>query len=275
MKRLVCASFALLQCGPSSLDAGLDAQLQIEGATFVRGSFPPANGGPAIINALLARNTIPQSLPLNSFTGDMEPSATSAIIGFSDDVGYWIVPAGGPSTDAPNDPTFNAILNWGSNIQTGSHTLLAAAVDAAGNIGVSAQNTLVITASNAIIAPLVIALSWDVNADLDLHVVTPDGSELWRGHYSNADGYLDFDSNANCVIDGRRLENVVINTLESGTYIARVDTFSMCGQSEARFTVSAIVNGVNVAGASGVSLPVDTDYSHGGGAGVTMLVVVP
>jgi hypothetical protein len=249
--------------------------LQIEGATFVRGSFPSATGGPTIVNALLARNTIPDTLPLNSFTGDMDPTATSAIIGFSDDVGYWIVPAGGPSPDAPNDPTFNAILNWGSNIKVGSHTLLVSGVNATGNIGSSVPNTLVITSPNAIIAPLVVSLSWDVNADLDLHVVTPDGSELWRGQFSNADGYLDCDSNANCVIDDRRLENVVINTLQSGTYIARVDTFSMCGQTEARFTVSAIVNGVSVAGASGVSLPVDTEFSHGAGAGVTMLDIIP
>ena len=45
-------------------------------------------------------------------------------------------------------------------------------------------------------------------------------------------GILDFDSNGNCVIDGRRAENIFWTVAPpSGHYIARVDTYSMCGES--------------------------------------------
>jgi hypothetical protein len=54
--------------------------------------------------------------------------------------------------------------------------------------------------------------------------------------------YLDFDSNANCVIDGRRQENVIFpvgSTPPPGDYIVRVDAASLCGQSGAQWTVTA------------------------------------
>ena len=72
---------------------------------------------------------------------------------------------------------------------------------------------------------LLVSLRWDTEADLDLHVVIPNGTvrsdddRIWSkprrppgqmvdaGAYKSG-GILDFDSNANCVIDGRRQENV-------------------------------------------------------------------
>jgi hypothetical protein len=75
---------------------------------------------------------------------------------------------------------------------------------------------------------LVISLDWDTEADLDLHVQLPsDGdagvNEIWSRKPSGLPfgsagasvdsgmqaGYLDFDSNSMCVIDGRREENVI------------------------------------------------------------------
>jgi len=68
---------------------------------------------------------------------------------------------------------------------------------------------------------LVVSLEWDTEADLDLHVVTPDGVEIWAGNINSyqapppgtpvdpaawqAGGILDLDSNAGCVIDGRQI----------------------------------------------------------------------
>ena len=134
---------------------------------------------------------------------------------------------------------------------------------------------------------LVVHLEWDTEADLDLHVVDAAGAEIFYRNItdyvppgpsddSDADtnlgdyGELDFDSNANCVIDGRRQENVVWkNAAPHGHYIARVATRSLCGQVEANWTVEALVHGKVVASARGLSLPSDTRFSDDRGAGIT------
>ena len=114
--------------------------------------------------------------------------------------------------------------------------------------------------------PLVVTLTWDTEADLDLHVVIPNvvdpttPIEIWAKHpigipiptlempidpYAVATApYLDFDSNANCVIDGRRQENVIFQAPPPpGSYAVLVDTPSLCGQPDAQWTASATLDG--------------------------------
>jgi hypothetical protein len=85
-------------------------------------------------------------------------------------------------------------------------------------------------------------------------------------------GILDFDSNAGCVIDGRCNENVVWSVAApAGDYVARVDTFSLCGNSAARWTVEALFDGVSLGKAEGEALPASQRFSKGKGSGVTAL----
>ena len=54
-----------------------------------------------------------------------------------------------------------------------------------------------------------ISVSWDAPSDVDLHVVEPSGEELYYGHSTSATGgQLDVDSNPDCAIDGRQIENI-------------------------------------------------------------------
>jgi hypothetical protein len=84
-------------------------------------------------------------------------------------------------------------------------------------------------------------------------------------------GHLDFDSNANCLIDGRRQENIIFgNPPPDGEYIVRVDAFSMCGQTSAQWKVS--VSGSDDAlvlpnPATWQATDSDTRNAHGLGAG--------
>jgi len=94
-----------------------------------------------------------------------------------------------------------------------------------------------------------------------------------------AAGYLDFDSNAACVIDGRRQENVIFSLPPddnsfvpvpppSGEYIVRVDTFSLCGQAAAQWEVQVNTpSGAVVNPATWESTDSDTRGDHGPGAG--------
>jgi hypothetical protein len=139
----------------------------------------------------------------------------------------------------------------------------------------------------------VIALDWDTEADLDLRVVGPDTRgnpvEIWtKRRLSTAKvppvepkpdateiataGELDFDSNQQCVIDGRRQENVVWKqTAPTGSYVVRVDAFSLCGEPTAHWRLRALRDGVQVHAVEGQMTDWDTRGDHGLGAGLTVL----
>jgi hypothetical protein len=85
-----------------------------------------------------------------------------------------------------------------------------------------------------------VTLSWDTDSDVDLHVVDPAGEEVFYAQRRSASGgELDLDSNAGCVIDGVRNENITwpVGHAPRGLYTVRVDYWSSCGVSRTNFTV--------------------------------------
>lgn len=89
-------------------------------------------------------------------------------------------------------------------------------------------------------------VSWDVNSDVDLHVVEPSGEEIYYGHDTSASGgVLDLDSNAACSIDGVRNENITWpnRAPPRGQYTVRVDYYDACGQSQTAYVVTVQVKG--------------------------------
>jgi hypothetical protein len=117
---------------------------------------------------------------------------------------------------------------------------------------------------------LVVTLTWDTESDLDLHVTVPNATDpsmpviVWAKAplalppvgssdpaYTAAQvaaaGSLDIDSNAQCVIDGRRQEDLIFPVAPAppppaGTYEVRVDAMSMCGQGVAHWHAIAVVD---------------------------------
>ena len=57
----------------------------------------------------------------------------------------------------------------------------------------------------------------------------------------------------------------------AGDYVARVDTFSLCGNAAARWTVEAMLNGVSLGKAEGEALSSSQRFSKGKCSGVTAL----
>lgn len=85
-----------------------------------------------------------------------------------------------------------------------------------------------------------VTLSWDVDSDVDLHVVGPGGDEVFYGRrVSPSGGELDLDSNAACQIDGKRNENITwpVGRAPRGQYIVRVDYWSSCAANRTNYTV--------------------------------------
>jgi len=92
---------------------------------------------------------------------------------------------------------------------------------------------------------LQISLSWDVDDDVDLHVFSPSGEHLYYGHPEAKNGNLDVDSNAECLIDGIKSENIFFDVLEDGEYKVEVHLFEKCSSSRdgAKYYVTANLQG--------------------------------
>ena len=153
------------------------------------------------------------------------PTATAAAIGLQGDVGYWLLVAGRPGVTTPNDPSFSATASFSSGIVLGSYTLVVRAVDAAGHFGLpdhaDPRRREPRRSNPPATGALVVTLTWDTESNLDLYVVDPKGTEIYWGNQSSQPpfsfdqvdggsyGYIDYDSNANCVIDGLRREDAI------------------------------------------------------------------
>lgn len=275
-------------CDARSSDPGVRADLQVTGARFVPGALPMSQAGPGVVALQLPDARVVAGEQNRPLLGQLEPAATALLLMLDGDRGYWIVGAGVPGTDAPTLPSVDVRLAYSRRLAAGPRRLLAVAVDAAGHAGAVTTLAIDIASPSLPTGPLVVHLEWSDGADLDLHVVDPDGVEIWARHPS---GYrappppalpdptaaarapqLDGDSNAGCLIDGRNQENVVWPSAPApGHYLVRVDAASLCGLSYADWRLLELSSGSVAATVGGEALDSDTRGAHGEGAGRTAL----
>ena len=290
-------------CGGASPESGVTAYLQLAGAQFVPGSLSPDAGTPGLDGGsqgppihgvnLSVTNVYPgiQNVPLS---GDVE-KGTSVLVGLADDAGYWIVPAPYLDVQTPNNFSFQTKMSLSPATPEGIQTLIIRGVDATGQIGPAQQFALTV-ATPVPMGALVITLQWDTQSDMDLHALVPnpaDPATPIEIYYKSrvglppavpgtpplsgddltaavaAAGTLDFDSNAGCVIDGRRQESIIYTEPPPpGVYTVMVDASSLCGQVAAQWRVTAkTADGALQGFAQWEATDADTRGSHGAGAG--------
>jgi len=285
---LAVVTLAVAGCASRSADPGLGADLQVTGGTFAPGALPPPSSGPAVQSLQFSDARVFAGESNRPLLGVLDPNAASVLLALDGDRGYWIVGAGVPSVDNPTLPRFDVRAAFARTIATGTRQLVAAAVDAGGHMGTPVMQAVDVDGVAVPDGPMVIHLVWNDDADLDLHVVDPDGVEIFSRHPS---GYrpppppalpdptaqanaalLDGDSNAGCAIDGRDQENVVWPVAPaSGHYIVRVDAASLCGLPYADWRVEQRLGGAVTLSAGGQALDSDTRGDHDAGAGRTAL----
>lgn len=277
-----CAMF--VACEGVRADAGRDALIQVEGGQFFREPMPEEEGGPKVVTSTVrARSRV--GTVRQSAVGDLERPATAVAVGIGGDVGYWIVPAGLPNAAAPDLPTFDVKFAVSERASAGPREIVFRGVDAEQRFGPPLVRPLDLVQEGPS-GRLVISLSWNNRADLDLHVVLPSGIEIFKRNPTEYErppvsegpvpigtptdgGVLDRDSNAQCVPDGRRAENVVwTEAPPSGRYVVRVDTYSLCGEPSAYWRVTARLDGAIIGEAAGTSTDYDVRFPHNRGGGV-------
>ncbi len=240
----------------------------------------PAGTGPAVQTILAPSTVLGAGFAGWKVNGDADLGTYSVALRFVDlGTGYWSVPVGPPDVMTNGAATWAATCDFAWNLPPGKHDLGFAALDGNGNAGPT--NTLTLDIQSPIPSgKVVVSLRWDSNADLDLHLVAPDGTELWSGHpntYNGTDGMLppgtgvlDRDSNADCVEDGYREEDAVFTDQPApGTYLVRVDMVSACGAPSADFVVEVRQDGRVTQTIKGLLLAMDAD---GGGPGTGLFV---
>ena len=163
-------------------------------------------------------------------SGSVGPNSTAVLVGLQGDVGHWVVPVQDPDPNVTGNYTFAFSASFSPLTPPGDAGNLLLAFRATtrdGQVGPAVLQPMTMDTPQ-IQGALVISLDWDTEADLDLHVQLPsDGdagvNEIWSRKPSGLPpgttgasvdagmqaGYLDFDSNSMCVIDGRRAENVI------------------------------------------------------------------
>jgi hypothetical protein len=284
--------------GGASSDSGLKAWLRLSGTgtQFFPGELDTTGGSdkPTIEAISISNNIVFPGVSGRSLGGSAIGSS-AILIGLEGDVGHWGVPTGTPDGDNPKALDFSTSLSISPLIplMPASRAIVFRAVDARQTVGPPMLLPVKIQPLATSGQPLVISLLWDTDSDLDLKVRVPDPADptmpidVWNKSsvalpvlengdppYTTDDvknaGKLDYDSNAQCVLDGLRRENVIFpQTPPSGTYQVRVDSFSLCGQVAARWHAFAMANGTDLLGeAYGQAGDVDTQGSHGPATGI-------
>lgn len=242
-------------------DPGLHLKLRVAGAQLVRGTLPDESGGPAVTAIERPQPQIQRGQADVGIKGRLAPAGVAVHIQLEGDPDHWVRPATIFDDVVDTELVWSAQLEFSPDIQTSSTVrVLVQATDDEGRFGPKNATDYELLPDPPPSA-LTVALAWDRAADLDLHLVTPEGIDINPkninsfepappGQVDPPDAWrngalFDFDSNQECRIDGRQLERVTYQTIppSPGTYRVFTQLFASCGESVVTFRVAVIRDG--------------------------------
>lgn len=259
---MLCTLLSSLGCRGASPDRGYDLRIRVTDGQLVRSAFPPDRGGPKLTFVDIRDTQVGAGDTENPISGRAAGGTFAVNVGFDGDPGYWVAPVGLPDEVSLGELQFRVVIAYARTLPPGPIRLLMQAVDERGTPG-PVRTVRLDVESNVPVAPLVFSLEWDAEVDADLIVVDPRGVVIDAKNISSsvppppgsplvasADGgasgvgVLDQDSNANCVIDGRRRENIYWSSdPPRGRYSVYVSMASTCGLAQTAFRVRVLLRG--------------------------------
>jgi hypothetical protein len=289
---LAAVAALIAGCGSSSEPApsGIDEPFRVRftpprtssavPGQFFRGPLPTGTDGPLIAAVDNRQSSVFGGEQGKRLAGNASGGSTGVGFQFAGlGTGFWVAPVLIPDNEVPGTLSFQVQLDFSRDIPDGKQTMLMAAVDVDGHWGPSSSTPFYFQAtqpSGAAVASLV----WDNNADLDLQIITPSGKQVDAKHVSTdgfvdggfppGSGVLDRDSNASCVPDGHRQEDLIWTDAPTpGLYLAKVDMFSACGEPAANFVFRLYWQNQLIASVPGKLLSIDADNGMGPGLALT------
>ena len=266
IRYFVFAAVLFVACSGVASRTGIEEPIRLENASFHEGDWAP-NGAATVTSLETASTVIRPSEAGKGLSGRTSPDAFAVAIRFADvGSGYWVFPVGGPDPQNKGELTWQTIADFGRAVPVGPHVLRIAAIDGNGAAGPPRDLDVCVTppipdnlnaCDEKILPPgAVLSLSWDTPVDVDLVVVTPDGRIVDAKHprtvappppgpatadagTTSSVGTFDRDSNANCVIDDLRREDLVFQSRPpAGSYLVYARLFDACSATAAHFTFS-------------------------------------
>jgi hypothetical protein len=259
-----------------------------------------AGPGPQIADITVPNSTIYSGEANWSVGGDVSSNGTAVAIRLGTlGTGYWLLPVvQGPdpamSQVASPDLLWSALIDFNPDDPPGDQFLNIVGIAADGTAGEQTSQGLCVASrlpavpgprsfdlndtsacsgpdggpavkggvpSTSTSADAIFALTWDVDVDLDLHVITPDGLDVSAksnpfvlpdedGGTDGAppsrsiDPSIDRDSIAYCVVDGWREEDLMFPELPASgsTFLLYANLFSACGLPSVTFTMTVYLN---------------------------------
>jgi len=235
---LVSVLAVLPSCGSSDGDQpageGLDHYLAAvrsgDGSVLgqMRSGSLPSGGGPSV-QASTSGAILPGGSSIVSVTSGS--ALDRVVVGVQGASGYYEL------TGLPSATAQSVLLTLAQSAPSTFSFLVAGG--SGGSVGASATVPVTLTAVGT--GDVQVSLTWDVDSDVDLHVVDPSGEEIYYGNPSSASGgQLDLDSNAGCTLDHKRAENITwpVGHAPNGHYTVLVDYWDACSQTASHYVVT-------------------------------------
>jgi len=256
-------------CAASTDPTGGGEPFRVRSAQFIPGELPgkapvsstsssaPHTDRPSITAVMSPNNVVHLGEGGKKLAGEATTVSRSVGIALHGvGTGYWVMPLGGvnPQTD---NLVWSAAADFDHALVPGKRELRVVAFDEHGVAGQQAALTICVDGDvpdnlhvcdpKRPLPQAVISLRWDSNVDLDLQVLTPDDDWLDAKNRATAQpddmgglpddvGAIDRDSNAGCVIDGIRAENLVWNKVApQGRYGIYANLYDACHLPAVRF----------------------------------------
>ena len=223
-------------------ESHLDEYFSVADAELVKKNFPSASSSsnkPEILNLSGNSSVIPGGT--NPIHIEADGNVQNILIGVKGEYGYYKLPA-----SAAKSTNYQFYLMVSQDLDKDNFIIRVALKDSDGHI--SESQTINISRIEAGTGKLQVNCSWDQPNDVDLHLVEPNGTEIYYGNATSQNGgELDVDSNAACGIDNINNENITYSDndiVETGEYIVRVDFWSNCDvTNNTNYMVTAYYNG--------------------------------
>jgi len=218
--------------GGTALNNYLSRVSTSSGALATQRTGSPATGSGPTVTASTSGVNIPGGSKQFTVTSTASMAAVAfAILGVD---GYF-------ELTGISGTSITFVVTFGQNAPT-SFTIQVAASNGS---AYGAFQQVAITMTTVGTGDVQVNLSWDLDSDMDLHVVAPDGEIYYGNRTDAAGGMLDLDSNAACNLDHKRSENVTWPTGHAphGSYTVRADEWSACNISTTTAVVTVNVHG--------------------------------
>lgn len=268
---LALCALAGCESSISSFDLGLDQQVRVTGGQLVRGQpedpgCDPATSSncPAVTEIRRNQTEVSRGDGTVGLQGRIGRGATALHVWAEGDTNHWVVLPSSFDFTVPDELTYAIQLEFSFAIQTDTLNVYMQAADESGTLGPAsiAEYTIL---PDVPPAALLVSLGWDAPADMDLHVELPDGTIVGAKNINSTKpgsipgdpsymygGYLDLDSNQQCLIDSLNRENFVwLDHVgdprnlppPSGRYKVYANLFSPCRTSSVNFEATVTLAG--------------------------------